>query len=211
MSSTLDSSLASNIQKLFSEKVDYFAPVEQSKVDTICNNFERLHIFCQQYIYGISTKVSVLTAIIKLGLKTLLECVRLQTFGRYGLQQMQVQRANVVLIQPLSMSWFTQVDCHYLQLYLWRFVTDEAVVQQLLEEVSDLTLSCSLLMTIFYSEGAWLCSSPQPWACFDGVERGGGDLRQGRLDFAHLHVGHRVHLRVGHLVHLVEVICNKGG
>lgn len=104
MSSTLDSSLASNIQKLFSEKVDYFAPVEQSKVDTICNNFERLHIFCQQYIYGISTKVSVLTAIIKLGLKTLLECVRLQTFGRYGLQQMQVQRANVVLIQPLSMS-----------------------------------------------------------------------------------------------------------
>ena len=104
MSSTLDSSLASNIQKLFSEKVDYFAPVEQSKVDTICNNFERLHIFCQQYIYGISTKVSVLTAIIKLGLKTLLECVRLQTFGRYGLQQMQVQRANVVLIQPLSMA-----------------------------------------------------------------------------------------------------------
>ena len=32
MSNTLDSSLASNIQKLFSEKVDYFAPVEQSKV-----------------------------------------------------------------------------------------------------------------------------------------------------------------------------------
>merc|ERR1712080_704252 len=96
MSSTLDSSLASNIQKLFSEKVDYFAPVEQSKV-------------------------SVLTAIIKLGLKTLLECVRLQTFGRYGLQQMQV-------------------DCHYLQLYLWRFVADEAVVQQLLEEVSHIHL-----------------------------------------------------------------------
>merc|ERR1711990_1283296 len=90
-SSNLDSSLASNIQKLFSEKVDYFAPVT-------------------------STKVSILTGIIKLGLKTLLECVRLQTFGRYGLQQMQV-------------------DCHYLQLYLWRFVADEAVVQQLLEEV----------------------------------------------------------------------------
>ena len=29
----------------------------------------------------------------------------------------------------------TQVDCHYLQLYLWRFVADEAVVQQVLEEV----------------------------------------------------------------------------
>ena len=65
MSSTLDSSLASNIQKLFSEKVDYFAPVQPSRV-------------------------SVLTAIIKLGLKTLLECVRINTFARYGLQQMQV-------------------------------------------------------------------------------------------------------------------------
>lgn len=90
-SSNLDSSLASNIQKLFSEKIDYFAPVTPSKV-------------------------SVLTGIIKLGLKTLLECVRLKTFGRYGLQQMQV-------------------DCHYLQLYLWRFVSDEAVVHQLLDEV----------------------------------------------------------------------------
>merc|ERR550519_3221985 len=104
MSSTLDSSLASNIQKLFSEKVDYFAPVEQSKV-------------------------SVLTAIIKLGLKTLLECVRLQTFGRYGLQQMQV-------------------DCHYLQLYLWRFVADEAVVQQLLEEVLVSALHRSLELVL---------------------------------------------------------------
>jgi hypothetical protein len=32
--------------------------------------------------------------------------IRLKTFARYGLQQMQV-------------------DCHYLQLYLWRFVEDE--------------------------------------------------------------------------------------
>jgi len=102
--STLDSSLASNIQKLFSEKVDYFAAVEQSRV-------------------------SVLTAVIKLGLKTLLECVRLQTFGRYGLQQMQV-------------------DCHYLQLYLWRFVEDEAVVQQLLEEVLASALHRSLDLTL---------------------------------------------------------------
>merc|ERR1719414_2312038 len=100
MSSTLDSSLASNIQKLFSEKVDYFAPVEQSKV-------------------------SVLTGIIKLGLKTLLECVRLKTFARYGLQQMQV-------------------DCHYLQLYLWRFVDDEAIVHHLLDEVLSSALHRSL-------------------------------------------------------------------
>jgi len=99
-SSNLDSSLASNIQKLFSEKIDYFAPVTASRV-------------------------SVLTGIIKLGLKTLLECVRLKTFGRYGLQQMQV-------------------DCHYLQLYLWRFVSDEALVHQLLDEVLGSALHRSL-------------------------------------------------------------------
>ena len=70
-------------------------------------------------------QVSVLTGIIKLGLKTLLECVRLKTFGRYGLQQMQV-------------------DCHYLQLYLWRFVEDEAVVHHLLDEVLGSALHRSL-------------------------------------------------------------------
>jgi len=95
-SSQLDSSLASNIQKLFSEKIDYFSPVE-------------------------TNKVSVQTGIIKMSLKTLLECVRLKTFSRYGLQQMQV-------------------DCHYLQLYLWRFVEDEAVVHQLLDEVMSSVL-----------------------------------------------------------------------
>ena len=42
-------------------------------------------------------------------LQTCLECVRLRTFGRYGLQQIQV-------------------DTHYLQLYLWRFVYDEKSV-----------------------------------------------------------------------------------
>ena len=67
----------------------------------------------------------MLTGIIKLGLKTLLECVRLKTFGRYGLQQIQV-------------------DCHYLQLYLWRFVDDEAVVHHLLDEVMTTTLHRSL-------------------------------------------------------------------
>ena len=41
--------------------------------------------------------------------KALLECVRLRTFGKFGLQQMQV-------------------DAHYLQIYLWRFVSDEQYV-----------------------------------------------------------------------------------
>ena len=39
-------------------------------------------------------------------LQTLLECVRLRTFSKFGLQQIQV-------------------DTHYLQMNLWRFVKDE--------------------------------------------------------------------------------------
>ncbi|XP_014667495.1 PREDICTED: vacuolar protein sorting-associated protein 51 homolog [Priapulus caudatus] len=89
--STIDNSLMSNIQKLFSEKIEIFSTVEFSKV-------------------------SVLTGIIKISLKTFMECVRLRTFGRYGLQQLQV-------------------DTHYLQLYLWRFVTDENLVHFLLDEI----------------------------------------------------------------------------
>ncbi|XP_070539803.1 vacuolar protein sorting-associated protein 51 homolog isoform X2 [Ptychodera flava] len=90
-SNTMDTSLLSNIQKLFSERIEIFSAVEFSKV-------------------------SVLTGIIKISLKTFLECVRLRTFGQYGLQQIQV-------------------DTHYLQLYLWRFVSDENLVHFLLDEI----------------------------------------------------------------------------
>ncbi|KAJ9591233.1 hypothetical protein L9F63_002239 [Diploptera punctata] len=89
--SQLDSSLVTNIQKLFSERIEIFSSVEFSKV-------------------------SILTGIIKISLKTFLECVRLRTFSRYGLQQIQV-------------------DTHYLQLYLWRFVADENLVHFLLDEI----------------------------------------------------------------------------
>ncbi|KAF8768431.1 Vacuolar protein sorting-associated protein like [Argiope bruennichi] len=54
--------------------------------------------------------------IIKISLKTFLECVRLRTFSKYGLQQVQV-------------------DIHYLQLYLWHFVADENLVHVLLDEI----------------------------------------------------------------------------
>ncbi|CAH1783454.1 unnamed protein product [Owenia fusiformis] len=95
-SSSIDNSLMSNIQKLFSEKIEIFTAVEFSKV-------------------------SVLTGIIKISLKTFLECVRLRTFGKYGLQQIQV-------------------DTHYLQLYLWRFVSDENLVHVLLDEIVSSTI-----------------------------------------------------------------------
>ncbi|CAL8267370.1 unnamed protein product [Merluccius merluccius] len=90
-SAPMDTNLLSNIHKLFSERIDIFSSVEFNKV-------------------------SVMTGIIKISLKTFLECVRLRTFGRYGLQQIQV-------------------DCHYLQVYLWRFVSDENLAHFLLDEI----------------------------------------------------------------------------
>ncbi|CAL1674182.1 unnamed protein product [Lasius platythorax] len=89
--SHIDSSLVSNIHKLFSERIEIFSSVQFNKA-------------------------SILTGIIKISLKTFLECVRLRTFSKYGLQQIQV-------------------DTHYLQLYLWRFVSDENVVHFLLDEI----------------------------------------------------------------------------
>ncbi|XP_052229082.1 vacuolar protein sorting-associated protein 51 homolog isoform X2 [Dreissena polymorpha] len=88
---SIDNSLISNIQKLFSEKIEIFSAVEFSKV-------------------------SVLTGIVKISLKTFMECVRLRIFGRYGLQQIQV-------------------DTNYLQIHLWGFVSDENLVQCLLDEI----------------------------------------------------------------------------
>ncbi|CAD7084129.1 unnamed protein product [Hermetia illucens] len=89
--SQLESSYVSNIHRLFSERIEIFTSVEFSKV-------------------------SIVTGIIKIGLKTLLECVRLRTFSKFGLQQIQV-------------------DTHYLQMNLWRFVTDENLVNFLLDEI----------------------------------------------------------------------------
>ncbi|KAK7076242.1 Vacuolar protein sorting-associated protein 51, partial [Halocaridina rubra] len=79
--SQLDNSLVANLNKLWSERIEIFAPVE-------------------------FTRVSILTGIVKISLKTLLESVRLRTFSRFGLQQVQV-------------------DAHYLRTYLWKFVADE--------------------------------------------------------------------------------------
>lgn len=95
-STGFDQSLMSNIQKLFSEKIEIFSAVEFSKV-------------------------SILTGIVKITLKTLLECVRLRIFSKFGLQQIQV-------------------DTHYLHLYLWRFVSDEKLVYVMLDEVVNSTV-----------------------------------------------------------------------
>ncbi|XP_013099648.1 vacuolar protein sorting-associated protein 51 homolog isoform X2 [Stomoxys calcitrans] len=89
--SQLESSYVSNIHRLFSERVEIFTSVDFSKV-------------------------SIVTGIIKIGLKTLLECVRTRTFSKFGLQQIQV-------------------DTHYLQMNLWRFVKDENLINYLLDEI----------------------------------------------------------------------------
>jgi len=89
-SHSIDPSLLSNIQKLFSERIEVFTSVEFSKL-------------------------SVLTGITKLFLKSMIESVRTQTFSKHGLQQMQV-------------------DCFYLQMFLWKFVSDENVIHNLLDE-----------------------------------------------------------------------------
>lgn len=88
-SSQLDTSL---VQKLFSERVDIFNATTEF------------------------SKVSILSGVVKISLKTLLECVRLRTFSKYGLQQIQV-------------------DAHFLQMNLWRFVSDENVIHFLLDDI----------------------------------------------------------------------------
>ncbi|CAL8089475.1 unnamed protein product [Calicophoron daubneyi] len=87
----LDPALATQLRRLFTQRVDIFAPVEPNRE-------------------------SLLLGMIKIGLKTLVECVRLQTFGKFGLQQIQV-------------------DCRYLQIHLWHFVNDEKLIGSLLDDV----------------------------------------------------------------------------
>uniref|UniRef100_A0A915Q0E7 Vacuolar protein sorting-associated protein 51 homolog n=1 Tax=Setaria digitata TaxID=48799 RepID=A0A915Q0E7_9BILA len=89
---TFDScSLSSTLDKLWSERVDLYTNVEFNRV-------------------------SILTAIVNIALKSLLECVRLQTFSRFGLQQIQV-------------------DCCFLRQNLWRYLSDEQIALSLIDEI----------------------------------------------------------------------------
>lgn len=99
-SGPIDQSLLSNIQKLFSEKLEIFSSIDFSKL-------------------------SIVTGIIKITLKSFVESVRQCTFNKYGLQQVQV-------------------DSFYLQLFLWKFVTDEALIHSLLDEVISSAMVRSL-------------------------------------------------------------------
>lgn len=82
--------LMNNIKKLFSEKIEIYSPV----------SFKRR---------------TILFGIVKIVLKSMIECVRLQTFNKNGVQQLQI-------------------DAKYLQHELSRYVSDENVIFALLDE-----------------------------------------------------------------------------
>ncbi|EFO20600.1 hypothetical protein LOAG_07891 [Loa loa] len=84
-------SISSTLDKLWSERIDF------------CTNVE-------------FNRMSILTAIVNIALKSFLECVRLQTFSRFGLQQIQV-------------------DCCFLRQNLWRYLSDEQIALSLTDEI----------------------------------------------------------------------------
>lgn len=67
-------------------------------------------------------KFSILTGVIKIALKAFLEAARVCTFGKYGLQQMQL-------------------DLAYLHIYIWRFVANENIIQDLIEDILTSSVS----------------------------------------------------------------------
>uniref|UniRef100_A0AC34FEP0 Vacuolar protein sorting-associated protein 51 homolog n=1 Tax=Panagrolaimus sp. ES5 TaxID=591445 RepID=A0AC34FEP0_9BILA len=93
-------SLSSALEKMWTEKVEYNTVID----------------FKQDI---------VLLAIVKIGLKSLVESSRLLLFSCNGLQQMQV-------------------DCLYLKQKLWQFVNDEHVLNSLIDEVvASVVIQCT--------------------------------------------------------------------
>lgn len=91
--------LMNNIKKLFSERIEIFSPVS-------------------------FTRRTILFGIAKILLKTMVECIRLKTFNKNGVQQLQI-------------------DAKYLQHELSRFVSDENVIFALLDEaVASAEIRC---------------------------------------------------------------------
>lgn len=97
--SRVNNPLMNNIKKLFSERIEIYAPV----------SFKRR---------------TILFGIVKLILKSMIETVRLRTFNKNGVQQLQI-------------------DAKYLQHELSRFVSDENIVFALLDEaVTSAEIRC---------------------------------------------------------------------
>uniref|UniRef100_A0A2P2I0W7 Vacuolar protein sorting-associated protein 51 homolog n=3 Tax=Hirondellea gigas TaxID=1518452 RepID=A0A2P2I0W7_9CRUS len=80
-----------NLSKLWCDRIEIFSPV-------------------------LPDKLSIMTGIVKIALKSVEEGIRMRTLGKYGLQQVQV-------------------DVYYLRTHLWRHVTDDTLLNVLLDAI----------------------------------------------------------------------------
>ena len=64
------------------------------------------------------TKLSILTGIIKIGLKAFLESVRLRTFGKFGLQQVQVKAMQTIITSVILFGFYSILNTHINILFL---------------------------------------------------------------------------------------------
>jgi len=87
----IENEIRRDIDMLFQQKVQMFGAVEFNKL-------------------------SILTGIVKICLKTFVECIRLQTFGQKGFQQIQV-------------------DAYYMRVTFKDYVNDEGLLEQLLDNI----------------------------------------------------------------------------
>ncbi|CAI2306426.1 unnamed protein product [Caenorhabditis sp. 36 PRJEB53466] len=87
---------------------------------------------------------SIITAIIKVVLKIFIESIRLQTYSKFGVEQVQV-------------------DCYYLQRCLAAMISDEVVVNSMVDQALSSALKrCQDPVLVHPSRLAQLCEQPPP-------------------------------------------------
>ncbi|VDN99386.1 unnamed protein product [Rodentolepis nana] len=102
-----DPALANQLRRLFHQRVDIFEPIKPNR-ESILFGVIKIALKTECAIYS--------TLVCLLHFQAFSECARTRTFGKFGLQQIQV-------------------ECHYLYIHLWRFVSDEKQIQTVLDDV----------------------------------------------------------------------------
>ena len=84
--------METHLAKLFKQKVEIFTKVEYTQVlcDYYIGDLNLNNSLGAMISFPYKSQESVVTTIVKLGLKSLQEFVRLQTFNRSGFQQIQL-------------------------------------------------------------------------------------------------------------------------
>eukprot|EP00850_Spirogloea_muscicola_P008006 SM000042S15273 [mRNA] locus=s42:26873:32783:+ [translate_table: standard] len=108
--------LERDVAKLFAQKLELFKKLEDNQFVLICLNISDTCTLRLSDSRTVIPQASVVSTVVKLGLKSFQECVRLETFGKNGYRQIQLDM--LYLRQPLR-------DC----------VDDSTVVDLLLDEV----------------------------------------------------------------------------